>query len=206
MPSVYDLKTRFQSLLRPFVAGMARAGVRPNHLTLGALAGSAAAGGLVLLARERPAWLLVLPVWLFGRMALNALDGMLAREHDMVTRLGGVLNEMGDVFSDLMLYLPLAAIRPDAAPVVVAFALGAVLTEMSGVLGQALGACRHYHGPMGKSDRALFVGLMAVVAVAWPRSLDFWIWVLAVAAALTLLTCWHRLRAALAEIGAAETP
>lgn len=206
MPSIYDLKTRFQSLLRPLVAGLARAGVRPNHLTLGALAGSVAAGALVLLARERPTWLLVLPVWLLVRMALNALDGMLAREHDMVTRLGGVLNEMGDVLSDLALYLPLAAVRPEAAAAVVAFALGAVLTEMSGVLGQALGARRHYQGPMGKSDRAFLVGLMAVVAVVWPRSLDLWIWVLAVAAALTLLTCWHRLRAALAEISLAEAP
>lgn len=204
MPSVYDLKTRFQALLRPLVGGMARAGVRPNHLTVGALLGSFATGVLVLLASRRPAWLLVLPAWLFSRMALNALDGMLAREHGMVTRLGGVLNEMGDVLSDLALYLPLAAVRPGAAWAVVAFVLGAVLTETSGVLGQALGARRHYEGPMGKSDRALLVGLLAVLAVAWPRSVAAWEWVLGAAAALTVLTCWNRLRAALAELSAGE--
>lgn len=206
MPSVYDLKTRFQALLRPLVGGMARTGVRPNHLTVGALLGSVAAGALVLLASQRPLWLLVLPLWLLARMALNALDGMLAREHGMVTRLGGVLNEMGDVLSDLALYLPLAAVRPGAAWAVVAFALGAVLTETSGVLGQALGARRHYQGPMGKSDRALLIGVLAVLAVAWPRSLAAWEWVLGAAAALTVLTCWNRLRAALAELGARERP
>ncbi|HPC82356.1 MAG TPA: CDP-alcohol phosphatidyltransferase family protein [Thermoanaerobaculaceae bacterium] len=206
MPSVYDLKARFQALLRPLVGGMARAGVRPNHLTLGALVGSAAAGGLVLLAARRPLWLLVLPVWLFVRMALNALDGMLAREHAMVTPLGGALNEMGDVLSDLALYLPLAAVRPDAAAAAVAFGFGAVLTEMSGVLGQALGARRHYEGPMGKSDRALLVGLLAVLAVVWPRSLEGWGWVLGAAAVLSVLTCWNRLRAALAELAAGEKP
>ena len=204
MPSVYDLKTRFQKLLRPLVGGMARAGVRPNHLTVGALVGSVAVGASVLLASHRPLWLLGLPVWLLMRMALNALDGMLAREHEMVTRLGGVLNEMGDVLSDLALYLPLAAVRPGAAWVVVAFALGAVLTEMRGVLGQALGARRHYERPMGKSDRALLVGLLAVVAVAWPRSLAAWEWVLGAAAILSAVTCWNRLRAALAELLARE--
>lgn len=206
MPSVYDLKTRFQALLRPLVGGMARAGVRPNHLTVGALFGSFGAGALVLLASRHLGWLLVLPVWLFSRMALNALDGMLAREHGMVTRLGGVLNEMGDVLSDLALYLPLAAVRPDAAWAAVAFALGAVLTETGGVLGQALGARRHYEGPMGKSDRALVVGLLAVLAVAWPRSLAYWGWLLAAAAALEAVTCWNRLRGALAELAAGERP
>jgi CDP-diacylglycerol--glycerol-3-phosphate 3-phosphatidyltransferase len=34
-------------------------------------------------------------------MALNAIDGMLAREHDMQSPLGAMLNELGDVLSDV---------------------------------------------------------------------------------------------------------
>jgi CDP-diacylglycerol--glycerol-3-phosphate 3-phosphatidyltransferase len=41
-------------------------------------------------------------------MALNAIDGMLAREHGQASRLGAVLNELGDVVADAGLYLPLA--------------------------------------------------------------------------------------------------
>jgi len=76
MPSVYDLKPRFQGLLRPLIGRLARAGVTPNAVTLAAVVGSVAVGGLVGLARERPTLLLLLPVWLFLRMALNAIDGL----------------------------------------------------------------------------------------------------------------------------------
>ena len=44
--------------------------------------------------------LLLLPAVLFLRMALNAIDGMLAREHNQKSALGAILNELGDVFSD----------------------------------------------------------------------------------------------------------
>ena len=43
-------------------------------------------------------------------MALNALDGMLAREFNQKSRLGAVLNELGDVVSDTALYLPIALV------------------------------------------------------------------------------------------------
>ena len=101
MPSVYDLKTRFQKLLRPLVGGMARAGVRPNHLTVGALVGSVAVGASVLLASHRPLWLLGLPVWLLMRMALNALDGMLAVDAVAGTRPRAAWEGVGDRKSDV---------------------------------------------------------------------------------------------------------
>ena len=56
-----------------------------------------------------------LPPVLLARMALNAVDGMLAREHAMQSALGAILNELGDVLSDTALYLPLAA-APGPAP------------------------------------------------------------------------------------------
>lgn len=205
MPSMYDVKPRFQGLLRPLLATLARDGVSPNHLTVTALLGSVAVGGVILLTPHQPLWLLALPAWLFARMALNALDGMLAREHDMMTRLGAVLNEFGDVLSDLALYLPLAAVRTDAAWSVVAFCLTAVLTEFAGVLGQALGARRHYQGPMGKSDRALLIGALALLAVVAPATLESWRWVLAAAALLAAWTCRNRLRAGLRELRERET-
>ena len=64
-------------------------------------------------------------------MALNAIDGMMARELHMSTQLGAVLNELGDAVSDLGLYLPLAFFYEAASWPVVAFAIGGVLTEES---------------------------------------------------------------------------
>ena len=98
--TLYALKPRFQALLRPLAAALARAGVTANQLTVAAAAISVAVGVLVALALPSTAMFLLIPPWLVVRMALNALDGMLAREHAQQTRLGAYLNELGDVVSD----------------------------------------------------------------------------------------------------------
>lgn len=200
MPTVYDLKPKFQALLRPLLLGLRKAGLTPNGLTLLALAGSFAVGTVLPRAESQPRLLLLLPVWLFLRMALNALDGMMAREMNMQSRTGAVLNEVSDVLSDLALYLPLGLL---AAPVpVILFALGAMATEFCGVLSQALGAGRQYQGPMGKSDRAFVVGALALATALRPRLATYWPWVFGIAAVLTVLTCFNRLRPALTPDGA----
>ncbi len=205
MPSVYDLKPRFQALLRPLLRGLAGLGFTANGLTLLALLGSLALGALVgWLAPSEPRWLLALPLWLLARMALNALDGMLARELDMKTDLGAMLNEVGDVLSDCGLYLPLALVAPVALWPVVLFTLLAALTELCGLLGQALGGARQYQGPMGKSDRAFIVGALALVTALRPSVLASWPWVFGLAAALAALTCLRRCQAALVERAAAR--
>lgn len=108
-------------------------------------------------------------------------------------------NELGDVLSDLALYLPLGYVAPESFPVVILFAIGAVLTEFCGVLGYALGVNRHYEGPMGKSDRAFLVGALALATVCRKGLKLYWSWVLMVAAVLTVWTCLNRVKAILKE-------
>ncbi|HWP44571.1 MAG TPA: CDP-alcohol phosphatidyltransferase family protein [Blastocatellia bacterium] len=179
---------------------LARAGLTPNAVTLIAVAGSAAAGALLSQSGRQPLLLLLLPVWLFARMALNAIDGMMARELKMATSLGAVLNELGDAVSDLGLYLPLAFVTEEARWPVIAFSIGAVLTEFCGVLGRALGASRRYDGPMGKSDRAFVVGALGLLSYIWPGAIRLWPWVFSIATALTVFTCFNRVSNSLKEI------
>ncbi|HEY7182866.1 MAG TPA: CDP-alcohol phosphatidyltransferase family protein [Blastocatellia bacterium] len=199
MASIYDLKPRFQNLLRPLAPSLTRLGVTPNLITWAALIGSISAGSLVWLAGDRAAVMALLPAWLLIRMALNALDGMIARECRMVTSRGAALNELGDLLSDLALYLPLAYLRAAALWPVIAFVFGAALTEFCGVLGQALGGRRVYDGPMGKSDRAAFIGALALLTLVAPQVIGVWPWIFTLAALLTLLTCRNRLSHALRE-------
>ncbi|HKP87926.1 MAG TPA: CDP-alcohol phosphatidyltransferase family protein [Blastocatellia bacterium] len=201
MPSVYDLKPRFQNLLRPIMRKLAALGFTPNAVTMIAIIGSIMVGAIVSQAARAPALLVLLPAWLFARMALNAIDGMMARELNMSTNLGAALNEMGDAVSDLGLYLPLAFVYEQAAWPVIAFSIGGVLTEFGGVLGRALGASRHYEGPMGKSDRAFIVGALGLATFFIPDASKLWPWVFSVAALLTLFTCWNRVSKALKELG-----
>ncbi len=200
MPSVYALKPRFQQLLRPLLAALHGAGVRANAVTVAALLASLAYGGWLGLApASRWAWGL-LPSFLFMRMALNAIDGMLAREHHQQSRLGALLNEVGDVVADTALYLPFALLPGVHASLVVLVVLLALLSEFVGVLGQVVGGGRRYDGPCGKSDRAVAFGAVALaVGLGLPVG-PFLDYVFAGLALLLLLTCWHRGRRALADV------
>jgi CDP-diacylglycerol--glycerol-3-phosphate 3-phosphatidyltransferase len=199
MPSIYGLKPSFQNLLRPLTNALARVGVSANQITLAAMAGSLATGVVIFLLRSKSS-LLLLPIVLLVRMALNAIDGMLAREHNQKTALGAILNELGDVFSDSALYLPLAVIPGFSAALVVLIVLCSGLTEMTGVVGVQIGASRRYDGPMGKSDRAFVfgaLGLLLGLNLPIVPVVQYILWLVLV---LLLVTVVNRARRALAEV------
>ena len=208
MATIYDLKPKFQALLRPVAGTLVRAGITANGVTLAALALSLAHGAwLALLPQSRWPFLL-LPVTLFLRMALNAIDGMMAREHAQASPEGAVLNELGDVVSDAALYLPFALVAGVNTPLVVLVVIAAIIGEMAGALGPMLGGERRYDGPLGKSDRAFAFGLLAVLIGA---GLAPGLWTtayLAVLLAFGLLTIFNRARSivAAAKMLRAEAP
>jgi CDP-diacylglycerol---glycerol-3-phosphate 3-phosphatidyltransferase len=199
MASIYDLKPAFQSLLRPLTRRLAAAGVTANQVTVAAMLLSFAAGGAIALWPAERWPLLLVPAVLFARMALNAVDGMLAREHGMQSRLGAVLNELGDVLSDAALYLPFALVPGVDATGVVAVVVLALIAEMTGVVGVQIGAGRRYDGPMGKSDRALVFALVALALGLGAPGGAWLAWLLAAVALLSVLTIVNRARRALAE-------
>ena len=86
------------------------AGVTANPVTAAACAVSGAIGAALLHAPRTG--FAILPLWMFLRMALNAVDGMLAREFGQKSTLGAYLNEISDVVSDAALYLPFAFVPP----------------------------------------------------------------------------------------------
>lgn len=162
--STYQLKSRFQSLLRPTAGALHRAGISANQITIGACLISVALGVLVVRHSEHTVLFLLIALWCPLRMAANALDGMLAREFGQASRLGAVLNESGDMISDIALYLPFALIAGSLPWLVVVIVFLAVFSEFVGLLGTALAQERANHGPMGKSDRALAFGVIALLA------------------------------------------
>ncbi len=199
MPSIYDIKPAFQNLLRPLTRTLASAGVTANQVTVLAALLSGALGACIVNWPTQCWPLLVLPGFLFVRMALNAIDGMLAREHGMKSRLGAVLNELSDVLADAALYLPLALVPGFSAPLVVTATVLAVVSEMAGVVAVQIGSTRRYDGPMGKSDRAFWFGLLALLiglsvpTYFWPTAM------LVLINALLVVTIFNRCKRALAE-------
>lgn len=197
MASIYDIKPKFQALLRPVTQRLATAGVTANQVTIAAMLMSIGHGLLIAFAPWQRLWLLLLPVTLFLRMALNAVDGMLAREHNQKTRLGAMLNELSDVVSDAALYLPFALVAPLSPLAAVIAVVLAGLSEMAGVVGQTIGGIRRYDGPMGKSDRAFAYGLLAfLLALGFGGTMwtHLYQWAIVLLLAVTI---WNRARKAL---------
>lgn len=195
--TLYALKPRFQALLRPLVGRLAASGVTANQVTVAAAVGSVALGAALAWSGDRRLFLL-LPLWLFLRMALNAVDGMLAREFGQQSRLGFYLNELGDVVSDAALYAPFAALAPFAPAWVLVVVVLAVVSEFAGVLAAAAGATRRYDGPMGKSDRAFALGALGLWVGVGPVP-DWIAWAMPLLALLLAITIANRVRAGLAE-------
>lgn len=203
--SIYALKPAFQQLLRPLVNRLALRGATANQVTLLACGISLAVGLLVCVAvmLEQMMWLWALPVWFFVRMAFNAIDGMLAREHYQQSALGGYLNELTDVISDTALYLPLVLIGWVNPWLVWPVIVLAIISEFAGVLGQVHGDGRRYDGPMGKSDRAFAISLLALLVIYLPGQGLLLNLLLVLVNALLLLTIYRRVANGLQKNGEA---
>ena len=165
--SVYQLKPKFQQVLTPLMRQMRNYKISPNHLTWTGL-GISLIGGGILFIYPHISWLLA-PI-LLCRMCLNALDGMMARKYYLESRQGAILNELGDLISDLGLYLPFFFQVKVPTMCLLGLGIGIVITEFSGVLTWAIDGKRGYKGPMGKSDRAVLMGLYGIMVSVFPAN------------------------------------
>ncbi|WP_169941015.1 CDP-alcohol phosphatidyltransferase family protein [Campylobacter sp. RM15925] len=197
--TIYELKPKFQNLLRPLTTKLFNLGITANQVTIFACIVSVFIGFLLVKFSHVSALFFILPIWLFVRMALNAIDGMLAREFNQKSALGGYLNEATDVISDSALYLSFAFIAPFDWGTIMLIIFLSQLSEFLGVLGQVLGRSRRYDGPMGKSDRAFAFGLFGMLYACFG---ELWQWVYYLGVliiVLLVITCINRVKSGLKE-------
>ncbi len=169
MSGSYQFKSAFQNRLRPLVGRLAATGVSANQVTIAAIVLCVCMGSAIAIWHPFKWVLLLVPVVLFIRMALNAMDGMLAREYGMATALGTILNELGDVVSDAAIYLPFGFITGVNGGLLVTIVVLSIISEMAGLLGVVTVGNRRYDGLMGKSDRAFSFGVISILLAAGVR-------------------------------------
>jgi CDP-diacylglycerol--glycerol-3-phosphate 3-phosphatidyltransferase len=158
--STYQLKSGFQRLLSPCCTGMIKLRISANIITLFAIFCCIVyAWGLFL---EQRVLLILFPFFLLFRMILNALDGMVAVRTKTQSRLGMVLNEAGDIISDTVLFLSFLAFLPSLKAFILALTFGSILIEILSLVILSKKGIRPFCGPFGKSDRAVFMGILAL--------------------------------------------
>ena len=164
MISIYKIKPAFQKLLTPVLKVLHKIGVTANQITWWSIILSLLIGIAFWHADIYSILFLALPLGLLIRMALNALDGMMAKTYNQQTKKGELLNELGDIISDFFIFFPLLIFERQNIYLIVIFIGLSIINEFTGLLGKIISGERRYDGPMGKSDRAFIIGLYGVLS------------------------------------------
>ena len=197
MISIYSLKPKFQALLKPILEFLHRKGVTANQITMTSVFWSIGIAICFWYADQYSILFLALPIGLFVRMALNALDGMMARVYNQQSKKGEILNELGDVISDIALFFPLLKFESQAIYAVVVFICLSIINEFGGILAKVVSGDRRYDGPMGKSDRAFMIGLYGLLRFLGVHTSSYSIYIFAALILLLILSTFTRLKKSL---------
>ena len=168
---LYRFKGAIARGLEPLVERLARAGVSPDVVTLGAIPVGVVAGALLLLSPTAPVVLLGVPVLAGLRLILNLLDGALARRTGRMHPRGEVYNELGDRFADIAFLTPVAFLPGADRTTVLLGVTGAIFASFAGVVPRAAGSDRIYRGILSKPGRMVLLAVFAVAAlIAGPEA------------------------------------
>lgn len=200
--SLYQLKSQFQDQLRPISDTLVEQKITANQVTVSAVLLSVGTAYVIAKpAAEKQALWLLLPSSLFLRMALNAIDGMMAREHGQASKLGAILNEAGDIIADTAL---LVSLTPHIANNMLSnqrhisrLIVLSMSTELLAIASDTVLGVRANQGPLGKSDRAFILGVLgALIGSKAPLSLSHTRLgqLFLLTEALLIKTCLNRLR------------
>jgi CDP-diacylglycerol--glycerol-3-phosphate 3-phosphatidyltransferase len=201
MKGLYALKPWYTRRLTPIVNAAVEHQVSPDVFTAAGVVAAGAAGVAVAFG-----WWPLAGLFLALRLAGANLDGAVARARGVSRPWGFVVNEIGDRTSDLLTFAGLAvwAARQHGPglhwlswPViqVLIAALAATLPTFASLAAAAAGATRRNGGPLGKTERCLFV----LLATAFPILLPV---ILTQLVNGSVLTAVLRLRAARRELAA----
>lgn len=195
MPSIYDLKPRFQEMLSPFLRMLHSLGISANQITVSSIVLSAFIGLSFWFAIHYSMLFWVVPIGLLFRMALNALDGMMATTFNQQSKKGEVLNEFGDVVSDLCIYFPLLIHFESSTYLIILFLCLSIVNEFAGLLSKAAYGKRAYDGPMGKSDRAFVISCLSIFLYYQFLVVEYQTYLFSVINLLLIVSTVNRLKA-----------
>ncbi|PTK03517.1 hypothetical protein BUZ87_00945 [Mammaliicoccus sciuri] len=198
--SIYEIKPKFQQLLMPIVDWMRKIGMTPNQVTILALVLSIVTGIILSIFHENKWIYILMPIVMFVRMALNAIDGVMAKKYQMKSHLGFLLNELGDVISDLFLFIPFVFIAEDYGIGIMLFISLSIISEMAGVTVRVIGSSRRYDGPMGKSDRSFIVGFISFLIFVHLNIIPYLHFVFYICSILMLINIYNRITNGLKEV------
>ncbi|MBX0323401.1 CDP-alcohol phosphatidyltransferase family protein [Halomicroarcula sp. F13] len=189
---------RFRSVadraLVPFVGAAKTVGLSPNGVSVLAFLLAVAAAGVYAVSDRAPLLYLAGAVLVFLNGWLDLVDGALARELDVASSGGDLLDHVLDRYADIVIIVGLAAGLGRWA-LGIAAVTGVLMTSYLGTQAQAVGLDRVYGGLLGRADRLALVGITTgVAAFVNPTALTLTLvgWLLVVFAVVGHVTALQR--------------
>jgi phosphatidylglycerophosphate synthase len=162
----YRSKRALVARLDGVVGRLAAAGVSPDLVTVFAIPVAVIGGLCLLVSPTVPLALLLVPLAAGVRLAINLVDGALARATDRSHPRGELLNEVSDRLADIALLGPVAFLPGAQRETVLLGLTGAVLASFVGVASRAAGGARLYSGVLSKPGRMALLAVFAIAALA----------------------------------------
>ncbi len=152
-------------MLGPWVRTADRLGLSPDGVSL--LAFAAAVLAAVAFAVAEPVFYAAGAVLVLLNGWLDLVDGALAREQDVASAGGDLLDHVLDRYADIAIIAGFTA-GIDAYALGFLAVTGVLMTSYLGTQIQAVGIGREYGGLLGRADRLALMGIVGLVAAVYP--------------------------------------
>ena len=189
---IYAINPWWQSRLAGIESALVKRHVHPDVITFAGVVCAGLLGAALFGSGQWPLLALAVPPLAVGRLAANALDGLVARHTGLARPRGELFNECCDRISDILVFVGLAFTRQVLASLAWGVLVLALLISYVGITAKAAGGKRQFGGLLAKADRMIYLALFSPVVI-W-RGAVAWNWLLLAFIPALVITLVQRYR------------
>jgi CDP-diacylglycerol--glycerol-3-phosphate 3-phosphatidyltransferase len=189
---IYAIKPWWQRRLAGLEDQLVRWHVHPDLITLAGVGCTALMGIVLAISAQQSQLVLAVAPLAIGRLAANALDGLVARRTGLARPWGEVFNECCDRLADTLVFVGLALNSHVNASLALGVLVLTLLSSYLGIVGKAAGGKRQFGGFLAKADRMIYIALYSLLVFFLGAAA--WNWLLLAFIPATLLTIVQRYR------------
>lgn len=189
---IYSIKPWWQGRLRGIENRLVARQVHPDYVTLAGVVCAGLLGLILAFSAQWPVLAALVPALAIGRIAANALDGLVARRLGLARPWGEVFNEFSDRIADAAVMVGLALNPAVFGPLAWGVLVLTLLNSYLGTVAKAAGGKRQFGGLLAKADRMIYLAAFAPLALVFGPSA--WNWLLLAFLPAMLITLYQRYR------------
>ncbi len=173
---IYAIKPWWQHRLAGIENVLVKHHVHPDTITFAGVICAGLLGAALVASGRWPLLALAVPPLAIGRLAANALDGLVARHTGLARPRGELFNECCDRISDALIFIGLAFTPQVIASLAWGALVLALLSSYVGITSKAIGGKRQFGGLLAKADRMICLAFFSPVVI-WKGPVA-WNWLL----------------------------